>query len=215
MIKTCKSCGEQFTTPYAPGAICPSCKNRICPVCGTQFAIHSLTRSKKYCCPACYHKAKVQLGQRPPLQPTKEKTPIPCPQCGKITQRLPYEVKYNTRFCNKACYLAYRKAQRVNGRSHSYFYMSADWINLRRRIKHRDKHTCQICFRMFAPQSRSLTIHHKTPRETFPGISDTIHILADDPTNLVALCNSCHQKLHMGSANIPVVSSEKGKLLPC
>lgn len=202
VIKLCKSCGEQFTPHWATVTICPSCKNRTCPTCGTQFAIHSLTRSKKYCCPACYHRAKVELGQRPPLQPTKERTPVPCPQCSKIIMRLPYEVRHNIRFCDKTCYLAYRKAQRINSTSHSYFYLSASWSKLRRKIKTRDNYKCQICTIAFEYSSHRLTVHHIKPRETFPGITDTLHPLADCPNNLTTLCNSCHQKVHMGSVTM-------------
>jgi len=207
--KSCIVCHQVFVPHWNTVTICPLCKQRACPICGEQFDIHSLTRAKIYCSPPCYAEGKRRKGQRPPERPRAIRVPVPCPQCGNITQRLPYEIKHGIRFCDKACYLAYRKAQRINGDSHNYFYMSADWIKLRRRIKHRDKHTCQICRRVFHSHSRSLTVHHKTPRETFPDISDTLHPIADRPSNLIALCNSCHQKVHMGSCDIPVISSEE------
>ncbi len=208
--KPCKSCGLLFLPAWSTSSVCPSCKRRTCRVCGKAFDIHSLTRAKVYCSRDCYAEGKRQLGQKPPTRPTKSRSPVACPHCGQITQRLPSEIKFGAGFCNRACYLAYRRAQRTSRDSDEYFYFSADWIKLRRRAKWRDKHTCQICQVVFSRFSRSLIVHHVIPRRMFADISDSLHEKADLLGNLMALCNSCHQKVHMGSAHVPVNTIEEG-----
>ena len=202
--KLCSRCKQKFYTDNHRIRLCLDCRNATCPTCGNIFAARRRGRvePQTFCSSDCYGENKKKIGQKPPTPPKKQRVPVTCPQCGSITMRLPYALRHGIRFCNKACYLAYRKAQRLNGNWNGYFYLRADWIHLRRRIKARDEYTCQICKKKFAHFSRSLTVHHIVPRDTFPQVTDVIHPFSDHPDNLISLCNSCHQKVHMGSASV-------------
>ena len=43
-----------------------------------------------------------------------------------------------------------------------------------------------------------MIVHHIKPRELFQNITNDINKMADDKSNLITLCHSCHQKIHLG-----------------
>ena len=64
---------------------------------------------------------------------------------------------------------------------------SPDWIRLRQKILMRDSYTCRACGKVFEPSE--LQVHHIQPFRTFADKT-----LANQASNLVTLCPSCHRK---------------------
>lgn len=64
---------------------------------------------------------------------------------------------------------------------HESFYDSDEWRKLRRDVFYRDHYRCLRCDKRF--KTEELNAHHMTPREDGG---------ADDKSNLVSLCNACH-----------------------
>jgi len=80
------------------------------------------------------------------------------------------------------------------GKTSDPFYRSPAWRRLRAVALERDPHICQDCLqqkRMGARirARRAVVVHHILPRETHPE-------LALELTNLVSLCDACHNKRH-------------------
>lgn len=63
---------------------------------------------------------------------------------------------------------------------------TSDWNLLRIQVLDRDDYTCQAC----GKQPKRLLVHHITEWR----IEHNNHL-----TNLISLCNSCHQKHHLGT----------------
>ena len=62
-----------------------------------------------------------------------------------------------------------------------------DWANIRLRVLERDRHTCALCSK--ALPDRGLHVHHKTPLRSYSSLSE-----ANQLSNLISLCPSCHQR---------------------
>ena len=71
---------------------------------------------------------------------------------------------------------------------HDEFYHSRAWQELRLAALERDHWLCQSCLKAGKIRPAS-TVHHKRAVRDFPG-------LALDPSNLITLCPSCHNKMH-------------------
>lgn len=68
------------------------------------------------------------------------------------------------------------------------FYNTQRWRRLSARIMRRDKFLCRDCAR-YGRNTPAQVVHHIKPREIWPE-------LQWDPSNLVALCERCHNKRH-------------------
>lgn len=68
-------------------------------------------------------------------------------------------------------------------------YRGPGWTRIRREIRKRDGYTCQDCGIHESDYNKSLDVHHKIPFNQFGGNSQK----ANNPKNLISLCNSCHQ----------------------
>ncbi len=66
-----------------------------------------------------------------------------------------------------------------------------DWNRLRQKILLRDNFTCRGCGKIFVPAE--LHVHHIQPFRSFPDSA-----LANQASNLVSLCASCHHKAEVG-----------------
>lgn len=83
----------------------------------------------------------------------------------------------------------YTQRQEQNGSwidGRSYVGYPPDWPDVATSIRRRDGWCCQDCSATFPKRSGQLHVHH-IDRDT----------MNSDPTNLVALCNSCHMKRHL------------------
>lgn len=67
-------------------------------------------------------------------------------------------------------------------------YRGAGWTRIRKQIRERDKYTCQDCGISEKDHGRNLEVHHRIPFGQFCGNNSA----ANKPSNLTALCKSCH-----------------------
>ena len=167
----------------------------VCLYCGRTIARRHWRQ--KFCSHKCYGAYKKANKIGPPPRPIVERTPQICPNCEKTWFVLPWQITQGARFCCRQCYREFRRKQSLQTPNH-LFYVSYAWQSLRRRIKTRDGYTCQQCRTIFDHTSRSLTVHHIKPRLLFEGTTSKIHPEADAPNNLLSLCSSCHQSVHVG-----------------
>ena len=68
------------------------------------------------------------------------------------------------------------------------FYNSKEWKHKRNMILRRDKYQCQEC-RRYGRTTEAVTVHHIKHLDEHPE-------LALEPSNLISLCNRCHNKAH-------------------
>lgn len=68
------------------------------------------------------------------------------------------------------------------------FYHSKKWESMRKRILVRDGYMCMNCKR-YGRRRQATTVHHIKHYDEYPE-------LALDPSNLISLCNECHNKEH-------------------
>ncbi|MBR3188975.1 MAG: HNH endonuclease [Lachnospiraceae bacterium] len=68
------------------------------------------------------------------------------------------------------------------------FYDSSAWKHKRSRILRRDGYRCQECKR-YGRSRQADTVHHIYPLEFYPDRA----LLS---SNLISLCNSCHNEMH-------------------
>lgn len=69
------------------------------------------------------------------------------------------------------------------------FYGSYGWQKIREQIRERDNNECQDCKKKGKVTIDQLEVHHIKELEYFPE-------LAIEPSNLITLCTSCHNKRH-------------------
>lgn len=66
------------------------------------------------------------------------------------------------------------------------------WRSMRRSVLTRDKHSCRRCGKK-TPNGRGLTVHHIIPRDEGG---------PDDSTNLITLCQSCHDYVEVSGLRL-------------
>lgn len=87
------------------------------------------------------------------------------------------------------------------GKQTDPFYKTAAWRRLRMVALERDHHICQDCLQRKRDGARirarrATVVHHIQPREAHPE-------LALEITNLVSLCDGCHNKRHPEKGESP------------
>lgn len=81
------------------------------------------------------------------------------------------------------------------------FYKTAAWRRLRLVALERDHYICQDCLAQKQQGARirarrAVVVHHIQPRETHPELQLEL-------TNLVSLCDACHNKRHPEKGGAP------------
>lgn len=77
-------------------------------------------------------------------------------------------------------------------------YYGPNWNIQRRAARKRDKHRCQCCGKK--QKTKAFDVHHVRPFRTFGyvvGVNDH-YLPANDLTNLITLCPSCHTRAENG-----------------
>lgn len=77
------------------------------------------------------------------------------------------------------------------------FYKLPEWINLKNEILKEQHYECEIC-RKQGKYTRAYLVHHNRFVRKYPelALSKTYTYKDKKYKNLVALCNSCHEKIH-------------------
>lgn len=73
------------------------------------------------------------------------------------------------------------------------FYKTTKWKHKRERILRRDEYLCQECKR-YGKTTPATTVHHIEPLDSKPD-------LRLDGSNLISLCDACHNKMHDRDTN--------------
>jgi len=184
-------------------------KLKICKGCGKEYFPSPKHRNRsKFCSLECYKntpkteefkkKLSIYHKGKPKIFNRKENRVYPdsriekeCGECGKKIKVYQSKIKhYKNTFCSTKCRLAYLK-RLVSGKNNYRWnggfckYNGSVWKKISKQIKERDKYICQSCFEKL--KSEDLIVHHRIQKKK-GGL--------DIPANLIALCKSCHMRIH-------------------
>lgn len=149
----------------------------ICGYCGTEFNRQSYGKGDPtYCSRDCVAKAQSQIRTMPRQS---------CEVCGSAV------TKARARFCSRECKVIWYRGENVynylgeDARDfpHDFEYLTF-WMERAENIRQRDK-VCQHCGKTPKENGRALDVHHIVPYRMSQDNS---------PSNLIALCRSCHTK---------------------
>jgi hypothetical protein len=178
-FKTCSAaCGYELRKQ--------SVRPRPCPECGTEFrpAPSALGRGAgKHCSMACY---RIAHARRPAF------IEVACAQCGAKFRRTQAAIKrVDHSFCSLTCSTAYYSGENAVGwrGGKQPGYRGPGWPRLAEAIRERDGFRCRRCGKHQDDERTRLSVDHVIPYRSFDNREE-----ANQPTNLVALCRSCHSK---------------------
>ncbi len=186
--KKCK--GIATSGPNSPqwkgGPKPPKIKNapvkvmKNCPTCGKDFSPYN--KEQIYCSIPC-HTA------------SHESTRVQrqCEICGKTFTVVPAVAKAGQgRFCSRRCYGMWCSTSRIgennphwNGGGYKYY--GGNWHAQRKAARERDGNTCLRCGATSTEIGRDMDVHHVRRFRSFKSHED-----ANDLSNLICLCPSCH-----------------------
>jgi len=139
--------------------------------------------------------------------PTYNSVDCVCDICGKAFTRTPFHIANGEgKFCSNKCRAAWM-SQNMSGPNSPYWqggeadYRGANWEKQRKEARKRDRYRCQKCGIHEKKLRRHLDVHHLIPFRSF-GVDR--YEEANQLTNLVCMCRSCHITTEKG--NIPVQS---------
>lgn len=151
-----------------------------------------------YCSRACQYKAYKPGAVAAPVSVT-------CAFCGKGFERAraSYRESGNA-FCNRQCKAAYMRQMR--GPDHplweggEVYYYGPNWPEQRLAARQRDGYCCQGCGLSEKAHRRALDVHHRRPFRTFGYVPEEndLYLIANDLSNLVTLCPTCHIQAECG-----------------
>lgn len=188
MKPTCHVCGVAVSS----GAI--SCvrhhhaanrkaRERTCPTCEQRFVPHTLAMGRgRYCSIACY---RVVQNQR------RAMTEASCDHCGATFRRTLGALKrVERKFCSRACTVAHSTGPNSpNWRGGHDPNRGPGWQRIAAEIRERDGYRCRRCGRSQEEEGSRLSVDHVIPWRSFATAEE-----ANERSNLVALCRSCHAK---------------------
>lgn len=196
---TCLNCGKVFEIPAAwvrkgGGKYCSKkcrierahkLKERVCKGCGKTFTAKP-GRHSKFCSLECFKGRWVELE---------------CPVCHKTFKEYRNRVeKYGRIYCSLEC----SAASQIGENSNAHFdrdrsWRGKNWRRQRSLARERDGNTCQICGATRNKNGRKVHVHHIVPYHTFNGN----YFLANQLSNLICLCSSCHRQVDAGKPPSP------------
>lgn len=204
----CAQCGvlftcDQYKINQGRGKFCSKAcfrlsknKNvsRLCGHCGKEFKV-SPTRLRdgnaKFCSNECYGLAQ------------QSRQECACGYCGAM-----FEAKLSSlgrgggKFCSPDCAHKSKRGDQSpfwrGGGSKRYY--GPNWYEQRKLAYERDGGVCQVCGDKPSRGKRKNAVHHIKPRRQFNGD----YVAANDLSNLITLCHSCHPKADQGKIAVPV-----------
>lgn len=140
---------------------------RVCQACGKTYETKPSVHTV-YCSGECFQQGRLS-----------EKYTRHCAECGKPFKRPKWKLFGNQLYCSNECTA---KARRMPDSTRS-IYNHEFTESLKEQIRKRDDRTCQECGVSGRYTRRRLAVHHIDYDKT------NCH-----PSNLIALCDSCHSK---------------------
>jgi len=206
--KTCPTCTLPFT-PLAkhPGQIFCStgCRDgrgknilaRHCAECGKQVMRprYRSDLAHAFCDHTCRSAWLLKNAPRgADSSQWKPKPLLECETCGTAFLRKPSAL-YAHSFCSAACRIEWQKTSGYQSGANSHAweggrlaYYGENWLQQRRRARHRDGYRCRLCDTTEAELGCQLTVHHLIPFRAFNGDYKRANALP----NLQSLCRRCH-----------------------
>lgn len=191
-----------------------------CPVCGHEFEVTpGRLKNAKYtpvCSRKCLYEGRkqdiIKREVEKPYNVTEEgrkawreaakkrigklyKPPVKfvCETCGKevTIPRGKMCPARKLRFCSPKCASIGNSGENnASWRGGHEPYYGPNWQRQRRKARKRDNYACQDCGLTEEEANKHLDIHHKIPFRFFNGNYEK----ANELSNLVTLCRSCHRK---------------------
>ena len=155
--RTCETCGKQFIV--SPGKM----KQSTCRFCSTGCLAKWLSKSKH----------GIRNGSKV----------VTCKICSNDFWQTN---SGRPKFCSRKCFRKWRSKSQIGNKNHNWQggisteHPPEFSKELKRQIRKRDKHTCQICEKRYAI-GRRFSVHHIDYDKC-----------NNDPSNLITLCHSCH-----------------------
>lgn len=195
--KICAQCEKEFTVPQSYyyqvccgkecGTLYRAERRRnpattVCQGCGEAFQ-HRRGESRVYCSRNC------SLGTSWDYRQKSPRVTLVCRVCGK-----PYEVLESVadsrKHCSNSCRMASLRAHNQLGEELTDSWRGHNWKTQSAKVRKRDKSTCQHCKRVKTDRYDYYDVHHIIPYRVFNGD----YKKANELSNLVLLCRSCHGK---------------------
>lgn len=161
---------------------------KICKNCGTAYLVARGYATSTYCSLKCAGMAR------------QEKFTKTCIGCG--IDFVVYRSQLKRQYCSHKCH-----GKNVRGVSSPFwkggirrYYYGPNWQEQRDQARERDKHTCCHCGQKHKKGKRQFDVHHIVPFRTFGYIrgKNDHYLAANDLTNLITLCLSCHVRAENG-----------------
>lgn len=221
VTKSCLKCGKEFTQAPAMARdrkFCSqTCSNRYhkvadpakhstftCEWCSKEFESWTY-RQPRFCSRLCaaHYGGKASGGA--PRKPEIHIILV-CKTCSEPYTTTTHQVRLRgSGYCSRRCYWDSRSISALGENNPNWKggVSAGDygphWIATARKIRKRDNHTCQTCgYR--SGGNMSLDVHHIIPVVEFNGDWQT----ANQHSNLVSLCRSCHLKVRSGKIQCPM-----------
>jgi len=158
-------------------------RERECVGCGKRFSPYPSTIGRsgiRFCSRRC----RVDSGYRPAM------LDVSCYYCGAQFKRTRAAIAREIHtFCSKTCAWNYNSGPRNRGwRGGIRGWRGMGWERARKAARQRDK-VCRLCGKTPKENCQRLSVDHIVPYSTFDDPEQ-----ANDLSNLVSLCRSCHAK---------------------
>lgn len=214
--RKCAGCGNQFEQIRARDKYCskqcahkhmPRLKRRarkkcICGWCKREFETWNSCPGR-FCSGSCRGKF---IGAMRRLNPRGKWLYRACVLCGKIYKVHECNAIRGSKYCSSECKnkghgLSLRGSRNPHYRGGKIRRRGPNWQAQSRAARERDGNTCQICGKKQKKGRRwQMGVHHITPWREFNGDWES----ANQLTNLITLCRSCHTKVEFGHLPCPV-----------
>jgi 5-methylcytosine-specific restriction endonuclease McrA len=169
-----------------------------CEVCGVEFSVkHAEKDESRFCSRECgaEWRAEAYSGEGNPYD--YNQIEFACEWCGESYTEVASR-EDSTRFCSQECMVEWR-SRKYSGENHPRwkggreFYRGPNWNRQRSKARKRDDFECQHC----GNSENQLNVHHIIPYKAFDDYEK-----ANRLSNLITLCESCHQNAEWGNIAI-------------
>lgn len=194
-----RTCANQYNQPPDPK------KRRIyqCQECDGEFEEWAY-RKPRFCSRLCASKYSARQPRPGSRKPSIYVT-LDCTVCGKEYQTNIYQVRLRgSSCCSRECVakrqsVLKRGVGNPNYRGGTVGYRGPNWGRQSRMAAKRDGYICQICHQQLGRRLWDYAVHHIQAYRTFDGDYKS----ANQLSNLITLCRSCHMKVEFGGLPCP------------
>lgn len=118
---------------------------------------------------------------------------VECQNCGRKFEKIPFRArKAENHFCSKECRIEWSKGENHPNWKGGYNPLyPPNWLEQRKKAIERDNHLCQLCGA--EEESIEHNVHHIVPYIAFDEGKE-----ANRLSNLITLCDSCHNRAEYG-----------------